>query len=384
MARGLGETTEPKELVPGNPGAVTATLTAMRRYGDALHQAGNGLKRIDTTDGWSGKAGDAFRQVFQGQPGKWSEAGDCFHNAAKALEGYTSTLSWAQGQAADAIRLWDEGQAATSQARSQHEQAVQQVGYDLPFHDPGEAKRQAARDILNRARSQLGSAGDTAAQAVGAARDKAPEKPGLWSKVGDIAEDVGAGLANAAGHVGNGLASFANAALHHPGDVAATAAGIGLMALGAGGELGGVALDVTGAGALVGVPVNVAAAGVIAAGGTMAVAGLGDLTMHAVSDDSASPMRTDHTGSGGGYEPTEGFRGSEFSKDEIVDFVNGHTGDGNPVLGRPTPGEVEAALSKGAPEKLAGRNAEKFEYNGVRVIVNYDMPWKSTSYYPGN
>lgn len=129
--------------------------------------------------------------------------------------------------------------------------------------------------------------------------------------------------------------------------------------------------------------VVVAAAGVIATGGTMAVAGAGDLMMHASSDNSVSPMRTDHAGSGGAYEPTAGFRGSEFSKDEIVEFVNGHTGDGNSAMGRPTPAEVDIALSKGSPEKMGNRNAEKFEYNGVRVIVNYDMPWKSTSYYPG-
>ncbi|MGH3875027.1 MAG: putative T7SS-secreted protein [Pseudonocardiaceae bacterium] len=384
MATELGETTDPKALVPGTPGSVTTTLMAMRGYGDALHEAGEGLKRINVAEGWSGAAGDAFREAFHGQPGKWLEAGDCFHDAASALETYSSTLTWAQGQAVDAIRQWNEGQTATSQAKSQHEQAVQQAGHDLPFNDPGEAMRQAARDTLNRARTQLSSAGDTAAKAVGSARDKAPEKPGFWDGVGDFFEDVGAGVANFAGHVVNGVASFSNAMLHHPEDLAATAAGLGLMLLGAGGEVGGVALDATGVGAVVGVPVNVVSAGAIATGGVMAAAGMGDLMMHSSSDDSVSPMRTDHAGSGGGeYKPTEGFRGSEFSKDEITEFVNGHTGGGNPVMGRPTPGEVDAALSKATPEKIPGQNAEKFEHNGVRVIVNYDMPWRSTSYYPG-
>lgn len=356
MAKELGETTHPKELVPGRPDSVTTTLMAMRSYGDALHEAGAGLKRINVADGWSGEAGDAFREVFHGQPDKWLEAGDSFHDAANALETYNSTLTWAQGQAADAIRQWDEGQTATSQAKAQHDQAVQQAGHDLPFNDPGEAMRQAARDTLNRARGQLNSAGDTAAKAVGSARDKAPEKPGFWDKVGDVAEDVGAGLANAAGHAVNSLASLGNAMLNHPEDVAVTAAGIGLMMLGAGGEVGGLALDATGVGAVVGVPVNVVAAGAIVTGGAMAVAGMGDLTMHMSGDDKVSPMWTDRAGSGGdGYQPTGGFRGSEFSKDEIVEFVHGHTGHGNPALGRPTPGEVDAALSKAQPKKLDGR-----------------------------
>ncbi|WP_051970087.1 WXG100 family type VII secretion target [Kitasatospora azatica] len=385
MAKNLGESSSPTELVPGNPGAVTGVAAAMRGYGDALHNAGTGLKRIDTTDGWTGPAGDAFRQAFQGVPDKWLEAGDCFHNAATALDTYVSTLTWAQGQAAEAIRQWDAGQSATDQAKTQHTQDVQQAGHDLPFNDPGEAGRQSARSTLDSARSQLATAGDTANKAVGAARDKAPEKPGFWDDVGGFFEDVGAGLANFGGTVINDLASVGNAAINHPGDLAATAGGIGLMALGAAGEVGGGALDLTVVGAAIGVPLNIVSAGAIGVGGTMAAAGMGDMLMNAAGDDGVHPMRTDYSGSGGDdFEPVDGFRDSEFSKDEIVEFVNGHTGDGNPTMGRPSRSQIDDALTKGTPQKLPGQNAEKFEYNGVRVIVNYDMPWKSTSYYPGS
>ncbi|MFJ6750433.1 putative T7SS-secreted protein [Streptomyces sp. NPDC091266] len=347
-------------------------------------KAGAGLKRIDTSDGWTGKSGDAFREAFQGQPGKWLEAGDCFHLAADALESYVHTLTWAQGRAGSAIEQWDEGEAATSRARSQQEQAEEKAGHTLPFDDAGESKRQAARHTLQSARNQLESAGAAAARAVGAARDKAPEKPGFWSKVGDFFEDAGAGLENAAGTVVNSLASFGNAMINHPLDVGSAAAGVGLMALGGAGEVGGGALDLTVAGAAVGVPVNIASAGLIGTGGAMTAAGAGDLVMHMAGDDSVSPMRTDHEGSSADeFEETEGFRHSEFSKDEIVEFTNGHVGNGDPVMGRPTRDEIDAALTKGEPQPLPGQNAEKFEHNGVRVIVNYDMPWRSTTYYPG-
>ncbi|HEX5203380.1 MAG TPA: hypothetical protein VFW27_25900 [Actinoplanes sp.] len=380
----LGETDDPRALVPGDVAAITGTAQLLRARGDALHEAGAGLKRIDTTDGWSGSAADAFRAKFHGQPASWLEAGDCFHSAADALTTYSTTLTWAQQEAARAIAQWNAAQAATRQATTQHQQAEQQTGQTLPFDDPGEAARRAARDILGNARRQLDGAGDAATGTVGAARDKAPKKPGFWSKVGDFFEDVGAGIANAGGHVVNGLASFGNAMIHHPGDVAAAAAGAGLMIAGAAGDIGGGMLDLTGVGAVVGVPVNVVSTGAVLAGGGIVVAGAGDLMMHAASDDGVNPARTDYEGSGGGeYEPTEGFRGSEFSKDEIVEFVNGHTGDGNVAMGRPSSAEVDAALTKGNPVRLEGQNAEKFEYNGVRVIVNYDMPWKSTSYYPG-
>jgi hypothetical protein len=67
----------------------------------------------------------------------------------------------------------------------------------------------------------------------------------------------------------------------------------------------------------------------------------------------------------------------------MVEFVHGHTGGGNPTMGRPTPAEIEAALRNTGPVKLEGQNAAKFEHGGVRVIINYDMPWRSTAYYPG-
>jgi len=377
----LGETDDPHALVPGDAASITATAQQLRTRGDTLHEAGSGLQRIDTSDGWSGEAADTFRAKFQGQPGKWLEAGDCFHSAADALTNYSTTLTWAQQEAARAVAQWNAGQDATRQATAQHQQAEQQAGTSLPFQDPGEAGRKAAREILDNARHQLGSAGDSAAGTVGTARDKAPKKPGFWSKVGDFFEDVGAGLANAGGHVVNGLASFGNAMIHHPGDTAAMAGGVGLMLLGAAGDVGGGALDVTVAGAVIGVPLNVVSTGAILAGGGMVAAGTGDLMMHASSDDSVNPARTDYEGSGGGdYEPTEGFRGSEYSKDEYVQFVNGHTGDADPAMPRPSQAQVEEALDKATPEKLPGQNAELFRYGDVKVILNYDVPWRSTAY----
>ncbi|MGH3621910.1 MAG: putative T7SS-secreted protein [Sciscionella sp.] len=66
----LGETNDPAELVPGDPCALHDTAYSMTGYGDTLYEAGAGLRCIDTTEGWSGKAADAFRDVFDGQPGR--------------------------------------------------------------------------------------------------------------------------------------------------------------------------------------------------------------------------------------------------------------------------------------------------------------------------
>jgi len=64
-------------------------------------------------------------------------------------------------------------------------------------------------------------------------------------------------------------------------------------------------------------------------------------------------------------EPTWGFRGSEYSQGKIEQFLDGHTGDRNPVMGRPTEQQVNAALAKGTPVKLEGHNAEQFDILGA-------------------
>lgn len=195
----LGTTNDPKALVPGDPDTLDGTVQMLNSYGDMLAEAGTGLQRIDTSDGWSGTAADGFHKAFHGQPGKWIEAGGAFHSAAQAVGDYVTTLTWAQGQAADAIREYNAGQAATQQAQADHARAVQQAqaqaaaagtsAPNIPFTDPGEAQRQAAQQTLDRARKQLSDAGNTAADTVDKAKDKAPPKPGFWSQLGSDIED---------------------------------------------------------------------------------------------------------------------------------------------------------------------------------------------------
>jgi len=232
----LGETNDPKQLVPGDPAALTAAAKALRTRADALEKAGVGLKRIDTTDGWSGPAGDAFRAKFRGLPGDWLQAADSFATSANALDNYSTTLTWAQRQAAQAISQWNAAQSTTRQAQEQYRLYQQQGGAE-PFEDPGDAGRASARSLLETARTDLKDAGDDVAEVVGRERDKAPEKPSFWSEVKDVASDVGAALENAGAHVVNALASTGNAMIHHPGDVALVAAGALLTDLGAGGEI---------------------------------------------------------------------------------------------------------------------------------------------------
>ncbi|WP_190816526.1 hypothetical protein [Saccharopolyspora pogona] len=124
-----------------------------------------------------------------------------------------------------------------------------------------------------------------------------------------------------------------------------------------------------------------------AAGTTVAVAEARAALAMAINntpDPNIEPADPDGPGGQGLGDPADDFRGSGYSQDEISQFVYQHTGEGNPAMGRPALEEIDKALTKGTPQRLPGQNAEKFEYGGVRVIVNYDMPWRSTAYYPGS
>jgi hypothetical protein len=296
MTADLGTTNDPKALVPGDADAVRRTAAAMTAYGDELQQAGDGLRRIDSTEGWSGEAAEQFRSAFHGEPGKWLEAGECFYYAGGSLDQYSDTLAWAQGQAAGAIQLWNEGQAATQQAQAEHAAAVEHAQQQappgappisLPFADLGEAKRQAARDMLARARSQLAAAGEQAADVVGRARDKAPDKRNWMDQAG-----------HALGSAVNSMASVGNAVIHNPGLVAGLVGGAALTTASAAGEVAGVVLDATGVGAVGGGPLNVVSGAGIAAGVGMMGVSMAGLGAEATGEDEVHPID-----SGGTDEP---------------------------------------------------------------------------------
>jgi hypothetical protein len=160
--------------------------------------------------------------------------------------------------------------------------------------------------MLDSARDQLDSAGRTAAAVVGKARDLAPEKPGFWSDLSDGLGSFFSGVAHVAKEVGEtvltDLASVGNAMVHDPGSVLEVAGGLGLATLGVGGEVGGVVLDATGIGAVVGVPAAAVSATAIAGGLGMAGLGLSNIVHDAAGPDRVN-MNSDGGGGGGDASP---------------------------------------------------------------------------------
>jgi hypothetical protein len=265
----LGQTTNPADLVPGDPGAIAKTVIQLYDYAVLLTEAGNGLSRIDTSAGWTGAAADAFRRRFNGQPQKWQEAGSCFMTAAKALDDYIPILVWAQDTAGVAIQMWAEGD------------------------------KKNAEVTLDRAQGQVESAADTANAAVAAAADKAPPHPGFWSDVGHFFSSVGHDIKTGAEDAVDALASLGNAVIQNPGADLGLLGGTLLAAASVGGFAIGVAADGTIVLAPAGVALNVASAAGVVAGTGLALASAADLGGHAAGDDRVDPLNT----SGGSGEP---------------------------------------------------------------------------------
>lgn len=248
----LGETDDPTELVPGSPAAIDESASNMRKLAKAFQEADDGLRKLDMND-WQGAAAEKFNSYFADELPKWTDAAEAFVPAADALTTYKGAVERAQRDAAEAIRLYNEAKQATEQARKQYEAAAD--AHDratfnatfsnepapapmAPFSDPGQAKRESAQRLLDDARRTLKAAAGEAAAAINKAKDRAPEKPGLLSQLGAMAEDVFDGVMSAQASMRSGaleavgdLVKVARAGnpldpynMTHPGDYAANMA----------------------------------------------------------------------------------------------------------------------------------------------------------------
>lgn len=230
----LGSTTDPKQLIEGEPAEIRASARNLARFGTWFLDIGNGFKRLDA-GGWQGEAGDGFRQRYEREPLRWLKAGDAFQDAAKTMGDYSEVLEWGHAQAREAIESYEAGQRTTERAQAEHQRAPA----GTPFDDPGEPQREHARDMLRRARRQVEVTGDRAASAMHTAEQEAPEKP-------TFLDDVGAALGDVVETVGDIPGNIAHYALDGVGN-AADAAGTTVAGAvdGAGNVLGG-ALDLAG------------------------------------------------------------------------------------------------------------------------------------------
>jgi hypothetical protein len=209
----LGQTSDPTELIHGDPGAIRGVATQLHSFSGAFGQTAAGLTGIDTSH-WTGTAADAFRSKYAPEPGKWRTASGASGDAGGALGSYADTVQWAQGQAREAIALYGQGQKVTQAAVTSYNDQVNAFNaaakaYDAKlsagqnpgprpaqpsaFSDPGASMRDQAQTILNAARAERDRAGAQAASVVSKATGQAPSTPGFWSQVGDTVTDTSQG-----------------------------------------------------------------------------------------------------------------------------------------------------------------------------------------------
>ncbi|MFC6285505.1 putative T7SS-secreted protein [Nocardioides sp. GCM10027113] len=189
-SRELGETLDPRQLVPGDPGHVDANVAALRREHTRIGDRYD-LVRSVAVPGWTGLTAWAYEAAHDAELTRWKAMLSLLEQAASALATYAAALRGAQAQAQVAIDRWEEGERATRGAVAAHNAAVQAWNTAAcapapshspfgglpvpvlrpappgPFIDPGESVREEARQVLAQARAGLEEAGQAALVALG-------------------------------------------------------------------------------------------------------------------------------------------------------------------------------------------------------------------------
>ncbi len=105
---------DPKTLIPGEPEKLYEDVDKLTGWSASLEGIAEDLGAV-RTPGWTGKASDAFFDDFSPQKKRWLRGADALSAAADALRSYADMLTWAQGQAADAINSYHSGDEAGAQ-----------------------------------------------------------------------------------------------------------------------------------------------------------------------------------------------------------------------------------------------------------------------------
>ncbi|MER6028712.1 putative T7SS-secreted protein [Streptomyces sp. NPDC001851] len=220
----LGESDDPKDLVHGDHGKIVATAKHLKDFFTAFEKVSAGLKKVDSS-GWKGHGGDAFRKKLDVHPAKWLYAADACEAASDALTAYAETVKWAQEQAREAIALYAHGKKASESAVSAYNKRIDAYNAKIkanedpgpepePFHDPGKADIEAARQKLGEARKQRNTAATTANGKIKAALAHAPAEPPPLDRLGDDftdgAQAATTELLHVAGGVVKGTAGLVN------------------------------------------------------------------------------------------------------------------------------------------------------------------------------
>lgn len=189
----LGQTQDPRELVPGQPEQMTEAAAMLAGNATQMGEIGEGLRQV-RIPGWSGTASDAFWETFAAEPVRWQIGHDAMNAAADALTRHAEVLRWAQTRAQEAIDLWEQGETATEQAHGEYTAAAaQNAALGAPpraFEDPGEPLRSQARQLLAYAREQVDISGSQTATVLDRHAGRGDDSPGWLANVATAAAQI--------------------------------------------------------------------------------------------------------------------------------------------------------------------------------------------------
>jgi len=279
----LGMTTDPVALVPGSYAAAHTVASAWRSRSEAATALRDGLRRLEVDAAWTGYPYGKYLERADYVRSSWEKTGEQLMSGAAALSAYGDALRWAQDEAAHAIDLWEQAEAATITSRAAHRVKVRElerdlhlrhVDLDVPFIDGGADLRAQAVDVLTNARSVLDRYAVDAANAIHDAADAAPlqtpkqaDSAKNWAVAGAIGTVMfETAVLNPAIEQLNFIASMGTALINHPDILLELLGGVALVVGGGAMIGGGGALALTGVGAAPGGGLAWAGAGVAGAG----------------------------------------------------------------------------------------------------------------------
>ncbi|KSU60127.1 type IV secretion protein Rhs [Gordonia sp. SGD-V-85] len=214
----LGRTKDPRELVLGEPAAIASMADRFSGFADSFGAAGAGLRGVSVGD-WSGTGESGFRDAIASQVPQWFAAADAANKAAAALTGWAGVVTFAQQKAAEAIRIWEEGE------RKQDEWAKKATIYneelddyqhdrrDTPPTHPGPnpfpGYKAEAQRVLKIGRDHRNSSAPGVKAELSDAANMAPPMPSALDQAKMGAKDIATAGITGVVHYGGGLAGSA-------------------------------------------------------------------------------------------------------------------------------------------------------------------------------
>lgn len=201
--RELGDTEDPRELIRGDAGAITAVADTLGELAGSIGDTGSALARFDTP-GWSGDAAEQFREAYAKQPTLWAQASEAMTTAQGALFEWAAAVTAAQSRAADAIDRWRQAQQNERATIASYNALDAETRASTTLTDTWSSLREEARAILAAARTERDNSAAAIVGRIDGATALAPEKPPFTARLIANASDLHAGYQEGIQHVAFG------------------------------------------------------------------------------------------------------------------------------------------------------------------------------------